>query len=115
MSCFSTVTIHRAWLPEELQSVGAWQTKDLPEDEETMFPNDDYYDGTIRHDGVFVREDGMWNPSLSGWAELVSDLCYAHHEICIRFECGVLAELIVGGEPPGELANSVRGWSPRTQ
>lgn len=28
--------------------------------------------------------------------ELVSDLCYARHEICVRFERGALAELIVG-------------------
>jgi hypothetical protein len=115
MSCFSTVTIDPAWLPQELQNISTWQTKDLPEDEEKRFPNDNYYDGAVRRDGAFVREDGMWNPSLVGWAELVSDLCYAPHEICIRFECGVLAELIVGDEPPGERARSVRGWIQREQ
>ena len=110
MSCFSTVTIDTAWLPQELQHVGAWQTKDLPEDEEKRFPNDDYYDGAIRRDGVFVREDGMWNPALTGWIALVADIVYANHELCIRLEHGVLAELVLGDEPPGESPSVSRGW-----
>lgn len=38
---------------------------------EKTFAYDNYYDGDIRRDGVFVREDGMWHPSMAGWVELV--------------------------------------------
>lgn len=110
MGCFSTVIIDPEWLPPELRSISAWQTKDLPDDEEKQFPFDNYYDGVIRRDGVFMREDGMWNPSLTGWVALTSDIIDADHEICIRFEHGTLAELTVGDEPPGEGPSVTRGW-----
>jgi len=63
MGCFSTIEIDHELLPEQYKHVW-WQTKDLPYDEEKEFPCDDCYDGVIRRDGRFVREDGMWNPGL---------------------------------------------------
>jgi len=70
MGCFSTIELDHELLPELYKHV-SWQTKDLSYDDEKEFPCDECYDG-VRRDGRFVREDGMWNPDLSGWVSLIA-------------------------------------------
>ena len=108
MSCFSTLKIHPDLVPE-LDKVSFWQNKSLPLDEETEFCCG-CYDGEIRSDGRFVREDAKWNPDLTGWISLVADDPTRNDKICIRLERGVMAELILGDEPPGPEPDVSGGW-----
>lgn len=90
MSDVSTVTVDAgcAAFPKS-----AWdrhfQTKNLPEHEsETACIN-----GTIRSDGMFIRHDDLWNPSLHGWIGMRSEMG-SEMFLCVRFASGKAVEVI---------------------
>lgn len=65
-----------------------FQTKHLPDHEiETACIS-----GTIRSDGVFVRHDNRWNPSMNGWIEMRSGWGQDQF-FCVRFANGKVVEV----------------------
>lgn len=102
MSDISTISFHIDFplIPQEARRY-TYQSKDLP-DHET---DTTYINGTFRADGLFVREDGLWNPSLNGWLRLIAE--FGPYEFSLHLIGGRAKEVIVGRKLPdgGEMAD----------
>lgn len=101
MSDFSTISFDSDFLlmPPPARHV-SYQSKDLPEHEDETCTA--CIGGTVHADGVFERDDGLWNPFLTGWIRLIEQL--GHNEFSLRFENGRAVEVIVGRDLPKGVA-----------
>lgn len=95
MSDFSTISFHSDFpLIPPFARQTCYQSKDLPE-HETMTA---CIGGDVHANGLFERDDGLWNPSLNGWIRLIAQ--FGHNEFSLRFQDGRAVEVITGRDPP---------------
>lgn len=95
MSDFSTIKVDADFslLPPDARG-RSYQSKDLPDHETDTA----CIDGDIQSNGLFVRHDGLWNPSLTGWIRLIAE--FGPYEFSLRFQGGRAVEVIPGRRLP---------------
>lgn len=91
MSDFSSVFVDPGCALFPRHAWGQWfQSKDFPDHEtETACIG-----GTVRSDGLFIRNDDRCNPSLAGWIGMRSCIGAPDMFLCIRFSRGKVVEAL---------------------
>lgn len=89
MSDFSTISFDKdfAMMPQEARYTW-YQSKDMPEHESESA----CIDGNVLVNGLFVRSDSKWNPSLHGWIRLIAE--FGSYKFVARFERGYIVEVL---------------------